>query len=979
MPRIRTHQRSWVGGEIAPSMLGHVEDRKVQTGATRMENFIPWPEGVAKRRPGFSFVREVKDSTKETRLLPFTYSVTETMVVEMGEGYFRFHTEGETLYWGTPRIISSIDLTANTITFTAPHGFASNDQIDLVVPTGSTAPTSISTTVTYYVISVNSTTIKISTSTGPGAEVDLITSAGSGVRAFFLNSELPPNYVASKNVSGIVTTLMTITGHGLDVVEPVEFTVSGGTIVSPLVANQRYYTRALNANTVTVHATEDDATNNVNPITMTAGTGTTRFHYGYEAGDLVNYPNAGVYHAKIDSPQDSAPGTSAWYAQPATAALLGMYEIYNPYVESNLFHVGYDQSGDVMALVHPDHPHYELRRRAAARWAFVAFDDYAPPIDPPAGLAGSPTNGATHNLSNTAASPTVFSTDGGANNPHGYLEGDTIYLTGGCGAVTTPAFYIINTKGPNTFTLKTVSGGDLVNSGSTGSTGVSRVVSLASENEQDYFVSAVLADGTESEVSAEVTVTNNLSAAGSYNTLTWAAVANAQTYRIYKSQTGLAGFIGETYEQTFKDDNIGPDLGFTPVIADDTLGQSGNYPGCIAHFEQRRVFSGVEALPQEVWFTKSGTESDLSYHLPVVDSDRIHLTLAALQSCAVKHLIPLANLVVLTNSTEFVITPVDSDVITPSKIRARAVSYTGASHVKPIVVNDRLLFCAFRGGHVYEFALKAAFEGYKPDDVSIRASHLFDGYLIFDSASQKAPVPVQWFVRSDGVLLGFTYVPGEEIGGWHQHTTDGDFESICCVAEGEEDRLYAVVQRNINGTNKRYIERMGAMAAVDIEDGCFLDSSLSYEGTAVTSVSGLSHLTGESAMALSGGAVQYARTVAAGVMSGLTSSTVHHVGLAYTSILQTCPAATGAEESMGQGRVKNPGHAWVRYVLSGEFEVGPELDDLVPAGTASELASAEEKVKLPRDWLEAGQIYIQQADPLPLNVVSLTVEHEVGT
>jgi hypothetical protein len=169
------------------------------------------------------------------------------------------------------------------------------------------------------------------------------------------------------------------------------------------------------------------------------------------------------------------------------------------------------------------------------------------------------------------------------------------------------------------------------------------------------------------------------------------------------------------------------------------------------------------------------------------------------------------------------------------------------------------------------------------------------------------------------------------------------------------------------------------MAAVDIEDGCFLDSSLSYEGTAVTSVSGLSHLTGESAMALSGGAVQYARTVAAGVMSGLTSSTVHHVGLAYTSILQTCPAATGAEESMGQGRVKNPGHAWVRYVLSGEFEVGPELDDLVPAGTASELASAEEKVKLPRDWLEAGQIYIQQADPLPLNVVSLTVEHEVGT
>ena len=51
-------------------------------------------------RPGFAFVREVKDSTKKTRLIPFTYSTTQTMVIELGAGYIRFHTQGGTVLSG---------------------------------------------------------------------------------------------------------------------------------------------------------------------------------------------------------------------------------------------------------------------------------------------------------------------------------------------------------------------------------------------------------------------------------------------------------------------------------------------------------------------------------------------------------------------------------------------------------------------------------------------------------------------------------------------------------------------------------------------------------------------------------------------------------------------------------------------------------------------------------------------------------------
>ena len=94
MPNIRTLQRSFGGGEVTPEFFGRIDDAKYQSGAATMRNFIPLPHGPAMNRPGFAFVREVKDSTKAVRLIPFTYSTTQTMVIEMGTGYFRFHTQG---------------------------------------------------------------------------------------------------------------------------------------------------------------------------------------------------------------------------------------------------------------------------------------------------------------------------------------------------------------------------------------------------------------------------------------------------------------------------------------------------------------------------------------------------------------------------------------------------------------------------------------------------------------------------------------------------------------------------------------------------------------------------------------------------------------------------------------------------------------------------------------------------------------------
>ena len=95
-------QTSFAGGEISPELYGRSDLQKYAVALRRCENFIPTPTGALVNRPGTQFVREVKDSTKATRLVPFIYSQTQSYVLEFGDLYIRFHTNGGTVVSGTP-------------------------------------------------------------------------------------------------------------------------------------------------------------------------------------------------------------------------------------------------------------------------------------------------------------------------------------------------------------------------------------------------------------------------------------------------------------------------------------------------------------------------------------------------------------------------------------------------------------------------------------------------------------------------------------------------------------------------------------------------------------------------------------------------------------------------------------------------------------------------------------------------------------
>ena len=250
--------------------------------------------------------------------------------------------------------------------------------------------------------------------------------------------------------------------------------------------------------------------------------------------------------------------------------------------------------------------------------------------------------------------------------------------------------------------------------------------------------------------------------------------------------------------------------------------------------------------------TKSGTESNMSFGLPIRDDDRIEFRVAAREANTIRHIVPLTNLLLLTGSAEWRITSVNSDAITPSSISVKPQSYIGANNTQPVIVNNSLVYCAARGGHVRELGYNWQANGFITGDLSLRAPHLFDNLTTIDMSLSKSPIPIVWMVSSDGKLLGLTYVPEQQLGAWHQHDTDGTFESVACVSEGNDDVTYCVIKRTINGATKRYVERMGTRLFATQRDNFFVDAGATYNGTntdtnkTVTISGGTNYTKGES-------------------------------------------------------------------------------------------------------------------------------------
>lgn len=499
-----------------------------------------------------------------------------------------------------------------------------------------------------------------------------------------------------------------------------------------------------------------------------------------------------------------------------------------------------------------------------------------------------------------------------------------------------------------------------------------------------YVVTAVI-DGQESVASTTASTFNALYILNHRNLVQWDAVADASHYNVYRQISGVFAFVGQSQDVSFEDDNIVPDYSLTPPEPSDEFDEAGEYPAAVTHFEQRRVFAGSENEPSVIWMTKSGTDFNMSRSIPSRDDDALAFRVKGGEFNDIRHMVPLEDLLALTGSGVWRVYAKSADAITPTTIGVKRVNGTGASKVRPIVIDAELTYSAARGSHV--MALEAGDVGFykPPEDRSLMAQHLFERNKITDEAYQAAPYRTRWSIRDDGKLLGMTYVPKHDVWGWHVHETDGVFESVAVIPEGTEDGAYFIVRRTIDGSTVRFIEKLHSPFADSLADAFYVDCGVSYEGNPATRFY-VPHLRNKTVAILADGAVQPQQQVSAdGWVTLEQPASKVHAGLPYMSDLETLPLSYEAA-GFGQGVTKNINKVHLRVKQSSGIQAGPAFDKLtdVMQRTGEEISDTPLPVTgvvdviLEPQWSQDGSVCVRQSNPLPLTVLSMGLEVALG-
>jgi len=207
-------------------------------------------------------------------------------------------------------------------------------------------------------------------------------------------------------------------------------------------------------------------------------------------------------------------------------------------------------------------------------------------------------------------------------------------------------------------------------------------------------------------------------------------------------------------------------------------------------------------------------------------------------------------------------------------------------------------------------------------------------------------------------------------------------ESIAVVpGDLNEDSLYMIVKRTVNGATVRFIEYFSAFDfGNDVEDAFFVDSGLTYSGSAATSISGLNHLEGQTVSILANGATHPDKVVASGAISLDRSVTKAHIGLAYNSILQTMRVDAGGTEGTAQGKIKRIHDITLRLFNTAGISVGSsetEIDRIPFRSSANVMGSAlpmftgDKEVEFRGGFDNDGFIVIKQNQPLPATILAI--------
>ena len=638
-------------------------------------------------------------------------------------------------------------------------------------------------------------------------------------------------------------------------------------------------------------------------------------------------------------------------------------EVATPYSTSDLAGLKFAQSADIMFLVHPNHAPRKITRTDHTAWTITEVDLQRGPMgDTNLTTTTLTASGRTGSVTVTASADLFAATDvGRLVKLHNGFAKITAFTNATTVTAAVQELQDGRTELAPEYTANTIS----FHEGDPDSTGLEHNDRI--EDSDGNFVVQGFQKGM--RITSSSTSSNNKSA--------------MLIVDVTDTVITLAPGVDLAAEAAGSNKTLTGDL-----IADENFqlgafSSTTGFPRAVAFYEQRLVFGGTASQPQTLFFSQGGDFENFERGTDA--DDGLIYTIGSNEVNVIRYLASGKNLLVGTSGGEFVVRASGFDEpLKPDNTQIKQQTTYGSADIQPMQVGNATLFLQRAKRKLRELVFSNESDSFVAPDMTILAEHITEGG-IKEFAYQQEPDSVAWTVRNDGVLACMTYRREEQVVAWHRHIIGGTgavVENVATIpGDLDEDQVWLVVKRTINGATKRYVEVMtGFDFGSDVTDAFFVDSGLTYSGSAATTISGLDHLEGETVSILADGAAHPDKVVSSGAVTLDRSATKAHIGLAFTSKVETLRVDQGSATGSAQGKTKRISEVTVRLFRSVGMKVGTSTSelDIVPfrssanaMGSAVSLFTGDKTVEFRGGFDEDATIVIQQDQPLPMTILAI--------
>tara|TARA_A100001388_G_scaffold110554_1_gene81237 strand:+ start:1183 stop:3552 length:2370 start_codon:yes stop_codon:yes gene_type:complete len=662
-----------------------------------------------------------------------------------------------------------------------------------------------------------------------------------------------------------------------------------------------------------------------------------------------------------------------------------------PWSESQLRQVAYAQINDVMYLVHPEVSPRKLVRSSETSWSLTEVDFDFPLYrdENKSDITVNP-SGTTGNITLTASAD-LFSEDMvGSKMQIGHDRAATgweVKISLHDDDATSPNLlldsdYQLTTNGTWDGTVK------LQKSPGVGAGSFTDVRSWVGANDRNIIYSGKEIDGIHEY---RLFFDHSSDGANSPN-----AILEAVDRTLY-GEVKITGYTSPTeVAATVIKPLASSDA--TKRWSEGAMSEKRGYPAAITFHENRLVLGGIPGDPHAIYGSvtndyenfEKGTNDDESY---------LHRILSG-EHNAIRWLVSERVLLVGTEAGEFVMSGTGAggqeSMLTPSNVKARRHSNFGSAAIQAVFINDSVLYAQRSARKIREYGYVFERDRYQAADMTLLGEHI-TGLGVQEMTFQVQRDSILWTIVTGGELVGMTYEKEQNVMGWHRHTTPGgEFESVACIyGANEEDEVWTIVKRTIEGTEKRYIERLRpdqyrAQQNKDKDNYWYLDCAKRVTAGAtepdLTQVTGLEHLEGQTVKVMVDGAERETKTVQSGRVSLAKGGRTALVGLAYTSRLE--PMKLDTPQQNGASRTRE-GKIWRLGFLvwnsmgghyganaDGEISSG-DYDQIVyrqtdaPMDASPAIFDGEFEVDFDSDYAESVTVGILNDSVYPMAVLAL--------